>query len=147
MKAYSSLLLCFCLFLDSDKIRFIQYQGKDVKTTFDVDAKFYGKFEGRKTGSLILNEDGTGQYTYDIFGFAPASCKKGAIQMEWGFIIDENNDIVSFPREYGLSYPILLKSTGETQFQGCRKEVMLDFIMEYKDGKIGVSSSDDWIKN
>ena len=147
MKSVILLLFLSMAFFYSDKVRMIEYNGKEVKTTFDVDGKFIGTYEGRKTGSLVLNEDGTGQYTYDVFGFAPASCKKGAIELHWGFILEEHGEVVSFKREYGLSYPILLKSTGETQFQGCRTQVMLDFIMEYKDGKLGISSSDDWIKS
>jgi len=147
MKILSTLIAGLLVFSASDKIRIIQYQGKDIKTTYAVNSKFYGTYSGRKTGKLVLNEDGSGTYTYDIFGPAPTSCKKGSIGIEWGFLIDENDNIVSSAREYGLSYPILLKSTGATQFQGCRKKVMLDFIMEYKDGNLGVSSSDDWIKN
>ena len=67
--------------------------------------------------------------------------------MEWGFLVDEKDSLVAFDREYGKSYPLLMKSVSETQFQGCRKEVMLDFVMVYENGKLGVSSSDDWEKN
>ncbi len=122
------------------------YNGSEVKTVYDVNSKFYGEYKGRKSGFLILKENGTGQYRYDIFGFAPTSCIKQTIEIEWGFLLDDNGEIVEFKRDYGLSYPILLKSTGDTKFQGCQKEIMLDFIMEYKDGQLGVSSSDDWIK-
>ncbi len=130
----------------SDKIRMISYNGSSVKTTFDVPAHFYGTYKGLKTGYLTLNEDGTGEYRYDVFGFGTPSCKEEVIRIEWGFLIGEEDSLVTFEREYGLSYPMLMKSTGATQFQGCRKEVMLDFIMEYKDGRLGVSSSDDWEK-
>lgn len=143
----TTLLLTLVLSLSTnDKVRTITYQGKEVKTTYDVADQFIGTYKGRKEGYLQLNADGTGTYVYDVFGFAPSSCKKGPITIEWGFLLDENDQIVSFPREYGKSYPILLKSTSETQFQGCRTPVMLDFIMEYKNGELGVSSSDDWIK-
>lgn len=131
----------------NDKTRIIEYNGKKVTTTYDVSEKFIGEYAGRKTGYLLLNADGTGIYKYDVFGFAPSTCVKGDIEIEWGFLIEENGEIVSFDREYGKSYPILMKSTGETSFQGCRTPVMLDFIMEYKNGQLGVSSSDDWIKN
>ena len=134
------------LFL-SDKTRHIEYNGKKVKTTYDAPSEFYGIYQGRKEGYLKLNEDGSGEYHYDVFGFAPTSCKPGVIPIEWGFLLDEKDSLVSFSREYGLSYPILMQSTGETKFQGCRKQVMLDFIMKYNHGGLGVSSSDDWIKN
>ncbi|UII23533.1 hypothetical protein [Fulvivirga ligni] len=146
MKALLSILISLALFTSGEKIREIEYNGTPVKTTFNIPSELYGKYTGRKTGYLQLNDDGTGTYNYDVFGFAPESCKKGAIQMEWGFLLDENNEIVKFQREYGLSYPILMKSTGDTQFQGCRTPVMLDFILVKKDGTVAVSSSDDWIK-
>lgn len=142
-----SLSLVALLSTDTDKIRVMEYNGSEVQTTFAVPPTFYGKYVGPKTGYLQLNEDGTGTYNYDVFGFAPADCEKAPIKMEWGFLLEESGQLVSFQREYGLSYPILMKSTGSTQFQGCRKTVMLDFIMQYKDGTLGVSSSDDWIKN
>lgn len=141
------LLLIVLSFIMNDKTRIIEYNGKEVTTTYDVPERFIGEYAGRKTGFLQLNADGTGIYKYDVFGFAPSSCKKGEITIQWGFLIEEDGKIVSFDREYGKSYPILMKSTGETQFQGCRTPVMLDFIMEYKNGQLGVSSSDDWIKN
>lgn len=140
------LLAIVCLLPLADKIRTINYNGKDVRTTYDVPANFIGTYQGKKLGYLQLNADGTGAYHYDIFGFAPSDCPEGAISIEWGFLLDENDELVSFEREYGRSYPILMKSTGTTQFQGCRKEVMLDFIMSYENGQLGVSSSDDWIK-
>ncbi len=142
-----ALFLILISFVGNDKIRTIEYNGKAVTTTFDVPEQFIGEYTGRKTGFLKLNEDGTGTYKYDVFGFAPSSCKKGEIAIEWGFLIEESGSIVSFDREYGKSYPILMKSIGETQFQGCRTEVMLDFIMQYKNGQLGVSSSDDWTKD
>lgn len=131
---------------DNDKIRYITYRNQEIKTSYDA-PKFIGEYNGRKSGYLILNEDGTGLYNYDILGFAPESCKKQAIAIEWGFMVDNNNVILKFEREYGYSYPILLKSVGATSFKGCRDEVMLDFILDYKDGSLGVSSSDDWKKS
>lgn len=140
------ILIIFSFFVDRD-IRVFEYNGSAVKTIYEVDSKFYGEYSGRKTGFLKLNEDGSGEYQYDVFGFAPANCIKQSIAIEWGFLLDDDGSAVSFKRDYGLSYPILLKSIGETKFQGCQKTVMLDFIMEYKNGELGVSSSDDWIKN
>ena len=143
----AGLFVLLLSFVINDKIRTIEYNGKAVKTTFEVPAKFIGNYTGGKTGFLKLNEDGTGIYKYDVFGFAPSSCKKDVIAIEWGFLLDEDGGVVIFDREYGKSYPILMKSTSETKYQGCRTPVMLDFIMEYKNGQLGVSSSDDWIKN
>lgn len=143
-------LLAMLLFIGTsdvnEKIRTINYNGQAVKTTYGIPMEFYGTYAGAKKGYLELKADGTGTYNYDVFGFAPSECEKGAIQIEWGFLLDDNNGIVSFQREYGLSYPILMKSTSSASFQGCRKEVMLDFIMKYKDGSLGISSSDDWVK-
>lgn len=141
-----SVIVCLWVSPANDKIRYINYRNQEVKTTFDTPAKFIGEYKGKKTGYLILNEDGSGIYNYDIFGFAPVSCKKQPITVEWGFMLDENDKILKFEREYGCSYPVLLKSTGTSSFKGCRDQVLLDFIMEYKDGSLGVSSSDDWKK-
>ncbi len=130
---------------DPDKIRNIQYQGKAVKTTFDVDDSFIGRYSGKKSGFLELKKDGTGVYRYDVFAMMTKdNCPPESITMEWGFLLDEELNIVKFQREYGHSYPVLFRSTGKTHFKGCQDEVMLDFIMVYKDGSIGVSSSDDW---
>lgn len=141
------LILVATLILTDRDIRVFEYNGSSVKTIYEVESKFYGEYTGRKSGFLKLEADGSGEYRYDVFGFAPASCAKQTIDIEWGFLLDDNGEIVSFKRDYGISYPILFKSIGETQFQGCQKPVMLDFIMEYKNGDLGVSSSDDWIKN
>ncbi|MEO1049539.1 MAG: hypothetical protein AAFX87_02900 [Bacteroidota bacterium] len=127
-------------------VRIINYNGKDVRTTYSVDSAFLGTYKGRKSGYLKLNEDGTGEYRYDIFGPAPVDCLKQSITIEWGFLLDENNKVVKFKRGYGFSYPILYKSTGSTKFQGCREEVMLDFILETDKGALKISSSDDWKK-
>ncbi len=145
----SFILFLVVLLLPSDsneKIRNIKYEGKDYLTTYEVPEKFTGKYEGAGDGFLELSQDGTGTYNYDVF-FAPEDCEKQPITLEWGFLLDENNNIVYFNRKYGRSYPVLLKSTSETSFQGCRQEVMLDFILEYTDGPLIISSSDDWVKH
>ena len=130
---------------DNENRRTVEYQGDLYATTFDVPAKFVGKYSGDKTGYLTLNADGTGMYQYDVFGYAPPSCVRQAIKMEWGFILDKEGNIVKNKRQYGYSYPMLLKSKGTTWFQGCRNEVMMDYILEKEDG-LHVSSSDDWFK-
>ncbi|MEM1002295.1 MAG: hypothetical protein AAF149_01335 [Bacteroidota bacterium] len=140
------LLFNFALFFATNDVRNILYNGKQVRTTFTAKDKFYGIYSGKKKGYLKLNKDGTGEYKYDVFGFASEDCKADVIAIEWGFIVNESDEIVSFIREYGQSYPVLLSSTSNTKFQGCRREVILDFIMEYSDGSLGVSSSDDWKK-
>ena len=127
------------------KVRTIAYEGKDYLTTYDVPEKFKGIYKGNGEGYLELMEDGTGLYHYDVF-FAPSECKKQPITLEWGFLLDEKNNVVFFNRKYGRSYPVLLKSTSSTSFQGCRQAVMLDFILDYTDGPLLVSSSDDWSK-
>ncbi len=140
------LIILLLVFTYDLQERTFVYNGSEVKTTYTAPEKFYGTYKGRKQGYLELKPDGTGIYHYDVFGFAPASCKRQPIAVEWGFLLNDKSEIVSFKREYGISYPLLLKSVSETKFQGCQTEILLDFIMEYKDGKLGVSSSDDWIK-
>ena len=125
--------------------RIITYRGEEYKTTTTVNERFIGTYKGRKSGYLKLNKDGTGTYKYDMFGMAPVSCKRIPIRFEWGFLIDSTNQVVKRKRDYGHSYPILLKSTSETCFQGCRTPVMMDFILDKK-GVLNVSSSDDWKK-
>ncbi len=123
----------------------ITYRGDDYNTTIAIDTRFIGTYKGRETGYLELKKDGTGTYKYDIFGFAPSSCKRQAITIEWGFLVDSLNQVVKRKRGYGYSYPILLKSTSKTTFQGCRTPVMMDYILD-KNGVLMVSSSDDWKK-
>ncbi|MCK5705059.1 MAG: hypothetical protein KAI29_28100, partial [Cyclobacteriaceae bacterium] len=55
-------------------------------------------------------------------------------------------EIVKFKRTYGYSYPIIYNCSGENAFQGCSKRTMVDYVLEYDDGTITISSSDDWIK-
>jgi hypothetical protein len=137
----------YCVSQDHDRrIKIINIDGKDVKVTSDADPQFYGKFTGAKGGYLLLKDDGTGEYLYDYFGFATASCKPGPIYFNWGFLVDKDNHIIRFQREYGYSYPVVYVSTGETSFQGCRKSTFLDYLLYLSDGTIEVSSSDDWKK-
>jgi len=144
MKTALSLLIIF-LFGQGNPVRVFVYHDKNVETTWKVNEQFYGKYSGSKSGYLELKKDGTGFYKYDYFAFAMAGCKNMPIEIQWGFLLDENGEIVRHEREYGFSYPILYKSTGEVSFRGCREEMLLDFLMVYKNGNIGVSSSDDWV--
>ncbi len=125
--------------------RIITYRGDDYNTTIAVESRFIGIYKGRKSGYLQLNKDGTGSYRYDMFGMAAASCKRTPITFDWGFLVDSTNTVIKRKRSYGLSYPILLKSTSKTTFQGCRTPVMMDYILD-KGGVLNVSSSDDWKK-
>ena len=94
----------------------------------------------------MLSKDGTGKYLYDKTVFFGQNCKRELIEFEWGFIIDENGQVVKFEREYGYSYPIIYKATREVLFQGCSKAVLVDYILVKKNGVITISSSSDWIK-
>ena len=96
-----------------DKERIISYQDTEYKTTYSVDNKFIGTYKGRKSGYLMLNADGTGEYKYDIFGYAPASCERKPISFIWGFILDKEGKMIAKKRDYGNSYPILLKKYRE----------------------------------
>ncbi|MCB0495819.1 MAG: hypothetical protein KDC79_06765 [Cyclobacteriaceae bacterium] len=143
----SHVILYFFLLLvpQNSGERIIVYNGEEYKTTIDVEPRFLGTYKGRKTGYLELNDDGTGIYKYDIFGPAPATCKRGSITFKWGFVLDENGEIVKRKRNYGFSYPVLLESTSETSFQGCHTPVMMDYILD-RGETLNVSSSDDWQK-
>lgn len=129
-----------------DKIRVVQINDQQVRTTYDAGPEFIGKYAGKKDGFLILNEDGTGAYKYDIFGFGKPGCTADPIQLEWGFILDQDNRIISFERAYGLSFPVILKSTGANSFKGCSQSIMIEYLLVYTTGQILVSSSDDWVK-
>ncbi len=129
----------------SDKDRAITYNGTDYQTTYAAPAEFIGVYDGRKTGFLKLNADGTGEYKYDIFGYAPANCERKPIAFIWGFLLDNDGEISKNERDYGFSYPILLQSTGANSFQGCRTAVLRDYIL-IKGETLHVSSSDDWRK-
>lgn len=118
----------------------------EVKTTFAVEEKFIGTYQGRKSGFLRLYKNGTGEYLHDIY-FPNKTCKRDTIQIEWGFIIDEDDNIAKFERSYGYSYPIIYKAVGDVSFQNCTREIMIDYILEYNvDEFLTVSSSDDWKK-
>ena len=149
MSSFYLIIIVIGLFIDvipENKIRSITYEGKSYKTTFDADAKYIGKYSGNKMGYLLLNDDGTGEYLYDIFGFAPATCQQGVITFEWGFVLDDDHQIIRFEREYGFSYPIIYKCTGSISFQGCSAPIFVDYILEYHNGDLHVSSSDDWVR-
>ena len=143
---YSIPFILCSSYKDINDTRIINYNGKEVQVTYTVDKKFYGTYKGRKSGFLELNEDGSGQYKYDTFAFALPDCKPGPIPFIWGLVIDDKGNPVKFEREYGFSYPILYQTTSEKSFQGCRKKVFLDFIIEKKEGPLEISSSDDWRK-
>ena len=148
MKVFVFLIICILsvnAYQGENKTRVINYQGTDVNTTFDVPQEFIGFYRGRKTGYLELRADGTGEYKYDIFGLAPASCERKAIQFNWGLILDDNGEILKNKRDYGFSFPFLMESTGSNSFQGCRTPVMQDFILR-KGETLHISSSDDWEK-
>jgi hypothetical protein len=131
--------------VDSEKDRLITYKDTEYRTTYAVPTEFIGVYEGRKSGFLKLNADGTGEYKYDIFGYAPASCERKPIALIWGFILDADGNLTKNERDYGFSYPILLQSTGSNSFQGCREEVLKEFILN-RGKTLHVSSSDDWQK-
>ncbi len=126
--------------------RLLRHNEKEIKTTFDVDQKFYGLYKGRKSGFLQLNSDGTGSYKYDYQAFLPENCEAGEIAFNWGFILDDKGEPLKFERSYGYSYPILYSCSGANSFQGCTKTSLVDYILVYKDGTMTVSSSDDWKK-
>lgn len=128
-----------------EKDRVIIYGETEYRTTYAVPVEFIGLYKGRKSGFLKLNADGTGEYKYDIFGYARASCERKPIAFIWGFILDNDGNLFKNERDYGFSYPILLQSTGSNSFQGCRTEVLKEFILN-KGNSLHVSSSDDWQK-
>ena len=130
---------------NGEKERIITYKETKYHTTFAVPEEFIGTYEGRKAGFLKLNVDGTGEYKYDIFGYAPTSCERKPITFIWGFILDKDGNLAKNERDYGFSYPILLQSTGSNSFQGCRTEVLKEFILN-RGKTLHVSSSDDWQK-
>lgn len=146
MKILSILLLLLNLQINpTAKIRQLEYNGSKVKTTFEIDKKFLGMYHGSKKGFLQLNSDGSGLYQYD-FPKLSTACAGQDITINWGFIVEDNGEIVRFKRKYGYSYPIIYNCSGENTFQGCTKPSMIDYLLEYDDGTITISSSDDWKK-
>ncbi len=150
MPFYSFFIVCFIInHSDTDntreQIKYFQLNGQRVKVTHHVDKKFYGKYSGSKEGYLLLRNDGTGEYLYDLI-IGSDECDYGPIAFEWGFLLDDHDEIVNFTRDYGLSYPVLFRCAGKPCFQLCQKEFMVEYILE-KGNKLIVSSSDDWIKN
>jgi len=132
---------------DIENTRVFEIEGEQIRVTYDVDEMFFGLYEGRKSGYLSLNKDGTGEYKYDIFGISRSDCKEDVILFEWGVPVDRNNEKVKFKKPYGYSYPVIFKCIGETCFQGCSKQYIIEFILDKNDGKLHVSSSDDWQKS
>ena len=129
----------------NESIEIFDIDGQKVRVTHIADEMFYGMYKGKKQGFLLLNRDGTGEYFYDEFGVIKAGCKKEKVMFKWGFLVDENNKIVRFEREYGYSYPIMYHCLESACFQGCQKSFMIDYIL-LKNDKLVVSSSDDWEK-
>ena len=149
---YFILIVDFGAFLNfsnpenNDTIKEFWIEGEKVRVTCTADEMFFGLYQGAKSGYLSLNKDGTGEYKYDIFGIAKSGCIEDVIRFEWGFPLDKNNKKVKFKKPYGYSYPIILKCSGDVCFQGCSKQYIIDFILDKNDGKLHVSSSDDWEK-
>ena len=123
----------------------LEHNGSKVLTTYDFDDRFFGKYTGSKGGFLILKEDGTGIYRYDYEQLSKG-CPGTDIAFTWGFILDEKGEVVRFERPYGFSYPVIYNCTGENAFRGCTVRTMVDYIMEYNDGTLSISSSSDWKK-
>lgn len=147
MKILSSLILLTCLqIIPSESTRLLEYNGSMVKTTFTIDKKFLGRYNGSKNGFLQLNDDGSGIYQYD-YPKLSSDCSGEDITFRWGFIVDENGEVLKFERSYGFSYPIIYNCSGENAFQGCTTRFMVDYILAYDDGTITISSSDDWEKS
>ena len=120
--------------------------GQEVNVTHHVDSKFIGKYSGSKSGFLILSKDGSGVYMHDETGFLKKGCTPEGINFEWGFIVNEQGELLKFERPYGFSYPVVYKATGDIQFQGCSKPFLVDYILVKKNGVITISSSSDWVK-
>ena len=126
--------------------KYFLIDGQQVAVTHQVDSKFIGKYSGSRSGYMILNIDGTGLYMYDEPGMMKEGCTATVIEFEWGFLVNDEGEIVKYNRPYGLSYPVIYKATGEVEFQGCSKPFLVDFILVKDNGLITVSSSSDWIK-
>ena len=147
MKILSTLILLTCLqIIPSESTRLLEFNGSMVKTTFTIDKKFLGRYNGSKNGFLQLNDDGSGIYQYD-YPKLSSDCPGEDITFRWGFIVDENGEVLKFERSYGFSYPIIYNCSGENAFQGCTTRFMVDYILAYDDGTITISSSDDWEKS
>ena len=127
-------------------IKIFRIDNREIRVTSEVDEIFYGLYKGKKSGYLLLNRDGTGEYKYDIFGIASPGCREGVITFDWGCPVDGNDNNVKFRKTYGFSYPVIFKCSGDICFQGCTREYIVDFILDKNDGKLLVSSSDDWEK-
>lgn len=132
---------------EENNTRIFKIENTEVRVTHIVDDAFYGLYKGAKTGYLLLKRDGTGEYKYDNFGIPISDCREDVIRFEWGFPLNSGNQTVKFRKPYGYSFPVILKCSGGTCFQGCSKDYILEFILDKNDGKLHVSSSDDWEKD
>lgn len=145
MRGVLTLIVFLGLIQDSKEERTLLFNGSEVRTTYKVDATFYGLYKGSKPGNLELRADGTGTYRYD-YSALMKGCESNMIDFEWGFLLDDNGEVVRFERPYGYSYPVLYCCTGKNTFRNCTMPTMIDYILVYKTGIITVSSSDDWKK-
>ncbi len=139
------LLALLGLIQNPSKERVLSFDGSEVLTTYGIDAEFYGIYKGNKPGYLELRADGTGTYRYD-YSALMKSCEGIGIDFDWGFLIDDQGNVVRFERPYGYSYPVIYSCTGKNTFRNCTMTTMIDYILVYKTGDITVSSSDDWKK-
>ncbi|MFA0962970.1 hypothetical protein AB9P05_14290 [Roseivirga sp. BDSF3-8] len=134
-------------FISNNPTRTFTYRDEPVLTTIKVPSRFLGKYQGRNGGYLELKADGTGTYVYDYFVYPLEECVPGPISIEWGFMANEDGSVFRYDRQYGLSYPVILKAVSQkTSFQGCREEVIMDYIL-VRGNELSVSSSDDWVKH
>jgi hypothetical protein len=141
------ILLTGLISFQSGGIRVLNIDNQQVRTTFRVDSRFLGIYRGKRQGYLELRPDGSGTYRYDdaaVPGFR--DCSPGEISLFWGFILTEDGEPLRFERPYGFSYPIVYIATEGQLFQGCSRTALIDYLLEYRNGSITVSSSDDWVR-
>ncbi|BDD03389.1 hypothetical protein [Aureibacter tunicatorum] len=138
------IVLFLSAFKDASKTRTFNVNGKDVKVLIPNDAQFIGKYKGSKSGFLVLNADGTGEFKYD-YAYNENACPDKSFDIEWGLILESDGMPLKFEREYGYSYPVILKSQSGNHFEGCTEKILVDYLLVKKDG-VHVSSSDDWKK-
>ena len=63
MKTSVLFFILLSLFAESnEKTRQLDHNGSKVKTTFEIDEKFLGRYEGSKLGFLQLDNNGNGIY-------------------------------------------------------------------------------------
>ena len=136
-------MVAFTPKLNPEKVKTIQYNGQKLSLLIPNNLNFFGEFKGKKSGFLVLNSDGSGEYKSD---YSLNSCDNTSFRIDWGFLMDENGEIVKIKRSYGFSYPVVYKSLDGKRFKGCKETLFFDYLLE-KNGRIEVSSSDDWKKN